>query len=34
MNWNYVVIAILVLVVSLLYDIKRVVGRIEKKLDK
>jgi hypothetical protein len=34
MNWNYVVVAVLALAVSLLYDIKRAVGRIEKKLDR
>jgi hypothetical protein len=34
MNWNYIVIAILVLVISLLYDIKRTIGRIEKRMDK
>lgn len=31
MNWNYVVTALLVVIVFLLHDIKRVLERIEKK---
>jgi hypothetical protein len=34
MNWNYAIVAILALAISLLYEIRGIVKRIEKNLNK